>query len=127
VVKTEYIVKEGKFVRQVTVNNGKIRLYPICDFTAWIVDEKYSDKEEPVFKYLKLAGVMYDGTPLSSFWYKVYRWNSFKQGLVSQIRCAWGIKAFIDLVPSNNVRHFKEAVKRYSIDKKTTKSSTISW
>lgn len=126
--KSNYIIKDGKFVRKVELKNGEIRFYPISDFIAWIIDEKYNEKEEPIFKFLKLEGKMWDGMPLNSFWFKVYRWNSFKEGLVNQIRNAWGIKAFINPVSTNNVRHFKEAVKWYSIQKnKTSNSKTISW
>ena len=111
--KTTYIVEDGQFYRQVVLKSGDIRIYQICNFTAWITDEKFDDKGQ---RYFKLEGKREDGSPLESFWLRIYPSDRYKKGLVSQLLGAWGSRAIV-AARAGSVSHLKAAIQWYSLQK----------
>ena len=117
-VETTYVIEDRQFYRRVRHTSGRIRLYPICNFTAWITDEQFDGEGQRRFK---LQGELKDGTPLESFWLRVYPRGRYKKGVLAHLSNAWGIRAIV-AAGAGNIAHLKAAIQWYSLQKDSTNS-----
>jgi hypothetical protein len=109
--KTTYTIEDGQFYRQVEHENGKIVRYPICNFVAWITNEKIENDGR---RFFRIEGELNDGSSLKGFWLQIYPPPTFTPGLISQIGRAWGIKAHV-FPGSGKIANLKSAIKWYSL------------